>query len=207
MSRPSTNGDGTGAERPLGATLLSEEEKEGLLIPTVILRRDLDRFEQANIQEARLFYANHNRSVNWLLTREGVRAVHRRMFDQVWGWAGTFRRTGKNIGVEPERIQVDLETLLEDARFWLANETYPPEELCVRFKHRLVFIHCFPNGNGRHARYMADLLLSKAFDLPMFSWGGDILGRNPDLRRTYIMALRAADAGDIGPLLAFARSA
>ncbi len=207
MSRPSSNGDGTRPERPFGATILSEEEKEGLLIPTVILRRDLDRFEQANIQEARLFYANHNRSVDWLLSREGVRTVHQRMFNQVWTWAGTYRKTGKNIGVEPERIQVDLETLLEDARFWLANETFPPEEICVRFKHRLVFIHCFPNGNGRHARYMADLLISKAFDLPMFSWGGDILGRNPDLRRTYIMALRSADSGDIGPLLAFARSA
>ena len=194
------------ANRPLGSTTLSEEEKEGLLIPTVILRRDLDRFEQANIQEARLFYANHSRPVDWLLSREGVRTVHRRMFDQVWSWAGTYRKTGKNIGVDPARIQVDLETLLDDTRFWLANETYPPEEICVRFKHRLVFIHCFPNGNGRHARYMADLLVSKAFDLPMFSWGGDVLGRNPDLRRTYIMALRAADAGDIGPLLAFSRA-
>lgn len=194
------------SQRPLGSTALSEEEKEGLLIPTVILRRDLDRFEQANIQQARLFYANHSRSVDWLLSREGVRMVHRRMFDQVWTWAGTYRRTGKNIGVDPERIQVDLETLLADTRFWLANETYPPEELCVRFKHRLVYIHCFPNGNGRHARYMADLLISKAFDEPMFSWGGDILGRNPELRRTYIMALRAADAGDIEPLLEFARS-
>ena len=193
------------SQRPLGSTALSEEEKEGLLIPTVILRRDLDRFEQANIQQARLFYANHSRSVDWLLSREGVRMVHRRMFDQVWTWAGTYRRTGKNIGVDPERIQVDLETLLADTRFWLANETYPPEELCVRFKHRLVYIHCFPNGNGRHARYMADLLISKAFDEPMFSWGGDILGRNPELRRTYIMALRVADAGDIGPLLDFAR--
>lgn len=207
MNRTSTNGDGTKSERPFGATILSEDEKDGLLIPTVILRRDLDRFEQANIQEARLFYANHSRSVDWLLSREGVRAVHRRMFSQVWSWSGTFRKTGKNIGVDPERIQVDLETLLQDAQFWITNETYPPEELCVRFKHRLVYIHCFANGNGRHARYMADLLIWKAFDLPMFSWGGDILGRNPDLRRTYIMALRSADAGDIGPLLAFARSA
>ena len=207
MNSPSTNGDGSRLERPFGATLLSEDEKDGLLIPTVILRRDLDRFEQANNQEARLFYANHSRSVGWLLSREGVRAVHKRMFDQVWSWSGSFRKSGKNIGVEPARIQIDLETLLEDTRFWLANETYPPDELCVRFKHRLVFIHCFPNGNGRHARYMADLLISKAFDLPMFSWGGDILGRNPDLRRTYITALRSADAGDIGPLLAFARSA
>jgi len=207
MTRSTVNGDPSGADRPIGSTLLSEEEKEGLLIPTVILRRDLDRFEQANIQEARLFYANNSRNVEWLLSREGVRTVHRRMFNHVWSWAGTYRKTGKNIGVDPARIQVDLETLLDDTRFWLANETYPPEEICVRFKHRLVYIHCFPNGNGRHARYMADLLISKAFDLPMFSWGGDILGRNPDLRRTYIMALRTADAGDIGPLLAFARSA
>lgn len=206
MTRSTVNGDMKGAERPLGSTTLSEEEKEGLLIPTVILRRDLDRFEQANIQEARLFYANNSRNVDWLLSREGVRAVHRRMFNQVWSWAGTYRKTGKNIGVLPERIQVDLEALLADTQFWIENQVYPPEEICVRFKHRIVFIHCFPNGNGRHARYMADLLISKAFDLPMFSWGGDILGRNPDLRRTYISALRKADDGDIGPLLAFARS-
>jgi len=167
---------------------------------------DLDRFEQVNIQHARLWYSNNARSVDWLLSREGVRTVHKRMFEEVWAWAGTYRTTGKNIGVDPARIQVDLETLLGDTRFWIENESYPPQELAVRFKHRLVFVHCFPNGNGRHARYMADLLISTAYKLPMFGWGGDVLGIDPESRERYITALRTADKGDIGPLLAFALS-
>jgi len=197
---------GSDTDRKLGSTYIDDDERQGLLVPTVMSHEDLDRFEQVNIQHARLFYSNNARAVEWLLSREGVKMVHRRMFEEVWAWAGTYRKTGKNIGVDPPRIPVELENLLLDTRFWIANNSYPPEELAVRFKHRLVFIHCFPNGNGRHARYMADLLISAAYELPMFSWGGDVLGIDPESRKRYISALRTADKGDIKPLLAFALS-
>lgn len=175
-----------------------------MLIPTILSRRDLDRFEQANNQKARLWYAENPRNLDWLLSREGVRTVHKRMFDDVWAWAGTYRSTEKNIGVDPSMVQVELENLLADTRYWMANETYAPEEIAVRFKHRLVFVHCFPNGNGRHSRFMADLLISIGFDGAMFGWGGDVLGRDPDSRDRYIGALKQADKGDICPLLDFA---
>jgi hypothetical protein len=52
---------------------------------------------------------------------------------------------------------------------------------------------------------MADVLGQRQ-DRPVFTWGGGNLVHASDFRRRYIDALQAADAGDIGPLLAFARS-
>jgi len=127
------------------------------------------------------------------------------MFGEVWRWAGTFRRTERNIGIEAHRIHHELAVLLDDVRYWVANGTFPPDELAIRFHHRLVAIHPFPNGNGRHARLMADLLVERRGGQP-FSWGGGRLADVGALRAAYVAALRAADNHDIGPLLAFARA-
>jgi Fic-DOC domain mobile mystery protein B len=127
------------------------------------------------------------------------------MFDQTWRWAGVYRTTEKNIGVPHHEIRERLATLLGDARYWLGLGTYPPDELSVRFHQRLVFIHPFANGNERHARLIADVLAQRQ-DQPVFTWSGADLVHADDFRRRYIDALQAADAGDIGPLLAFARS-
>ncbi len=187
-------------------TPLEEDERTGLRIPTILTRHDLDHFAQANIVDARLWYQRNHPSSSLLLSSSGVRGVHRRMFGEVWDWAGTFRFTEKNLGVDPVRIATDLETLLGDVRHWMDNETFSPDEIAVRFKHRLVSIHCFVNGNGRHARLMADFLAHFVLAQPMFSWGGDVSGASPDSRGRYITALQCADLGDIGPLLKFARS-
>jgi Fic-DOC domain mobile mystery protein B len=127
------------------------------------------------------------------------------MFDQTWKCAGTYRTTEKNIAVSHHEIRESLVALLGDARYWLEHETYPPDEIAVRFHHRLVLIHLFANGNGRHARLMADVLAQRQNRL-VFTWGGADLVRAGDFRRRYIDALQAADAHDIGPLLAFART-
>ncbi len=187
-------------------TLLEEDERRGLLIPTILTRHDLDHFEQANNVDARLWYQRNHPSSSLLLSSRGVRRVHRRMFGEVWDWAGTFRLTEKNLCVDPVRIAADLEILLGDVLHWLDDQTFCPDEIAVRFKHRLVSIHCFPNGNGRHARLMADLLVHYTLAQPMFSWGGDVSGASPNSRARYITALQCADRGDIGPLLEFARS-
>ena len=99
-----------------------------------------------------------------------------------------------------------LRTLLDDTKYWIENQTYSPDEIAILFKHRIVSIHCFPNGNGRHSRLMADIIIDKIFQMPMFSWGASDLNKQGDSRTTYLYAVKAADTGDIKPLLTFARS-
>ncbi|MEH6307228.1 mobile mystery protein B [Olivibacter sp. CPCC 100613] len=128
------------------------------------------------------------------------------MLTYVWSWAGDFRVTEKNIGVERYRIGQELKYLLDDTLYWIKSNTYPPEEIAIRFKHRLVSIHCFPNGNGRHSRLMADIIIDKIFKQPVFSWGAANLVEQSDARADYIKCVRMADAGNLAPLVAFARS-
>lgn len=131
--------------------------------------------------------------------------MHRRLFGNVWNWSGTFRKTGKNIGVDAIQIPIELRMLLDDARYWIEHETYSPLELAVRFHHRLVAIHAFPNGNGRHARIMVDAILEKILKVPSIDWtGGHRLETMGERRTEYIAALRSADRGDFSALLNFA---
>ena len=134
-----------------------------------------------------------------------VRELHRRMFGNTWRWAGRFRTTGKNIGVDSLQIGVKLRDLLNDTNYWLEHRTYAVDEIAVRFHHRLVAIHPFPNGNGRHARLMTDVLL-KRHGATAFAWGGANLESAGGARDRYLAALRTADAGDFAPLRAFVRS-
>ncbi len=127
------------------------------------------------------------------------------MFGNVWAWAGDYRRTERNLGIDPVDIPVELRTVLDDARYWVENQTYPPDEIAVRFHHRLVAIHPFPNGNGRTARLMADLLAVHLGREPL-TWGSVNLTDVSETRTRYIATLKAADNHDIGPLLEFARS-
>jgi Fic-DOC domain mobile mystery protein B len=133
-----------------------------------------------------------------------IRKLHRKMFEETWKWAGQYRVTEKTIGVPVHEIRERLMELLGDVRYWIENSTYPPDETAVRFHHRLVFIHPFPNGNGRHARLMADVLVMK-LGRPAFSWGSANLVREGEARTRYLEAIRAADHGDIQPLLKFSR--
>ena len=128
------------------------------------------------------------------------------MYGDVWAWAGKFRKTNKNIGVDKWQIPTELRYLIDDTKFWYTNNNYHPDELAIRFKHRLVAIHCFPNGNGRHSRLMADIIIEKVFKLPAFTWGMADLVKQGDTRTVYLAAIKAADNGNIEPLLKFARS-
>ncbi len=127
------------------------------------------------------------------------------MFGRVWRWAGAFRQTERNIGVAPHQIGIELRKLLEDCRYWIDHNTYPVDEIAARFHHRLVWIHPFPNGNGRHARLATDLLLA-SLGQQRFTWGRANLVDAGQTRQAYVAALRAADAKDIRPLLGFVRS-
>ncbi|MFT3987973.1 mobile mystery protein B [Aestuariivirga sp.] len=191
------------SDYPVGATPLDPDEMEGLRFPHITTRGQLDELEQANIETGLRWLSRLRRRD--ILTDEFVIALHKRLFGEVWAWAGTFRRTEKNIGIDPLQIGIELRTLMDTARFWKDHQTYMPAEAALRLHHRMVQIHPFPNGNGRHARIAADLILERIYNDRPVDWaGGHDLQKMNDRRIAYIAALRAADSHDFGPLLAFA---
>jgi Fic-DOC domain mobile mystery protein B len=183
-------------------TPLTAEEREGLIPSYITLRHELNEAEQVNIGAALQWSNSRNHDV---LNRDFLCDLHRRMFEDVWRWAGRYRTTARNIGVEAHRIVQDVQHAIDDARYWTQNGTYPPDEIAVRFSHRLVGIHPFPNGNGRFSRLAGDLL-TQQLGQPPFSWGRANLADASEIRARYVQALRAADNHDIRPLLIFARS-
>lgn len=191
---------------PAGATPLSQDELEQLIPAGVTTRNQLDQFEARNIQEGLIWAMRSKRKLNKLLSTAYICKLHHKLFDQTWAWAGQYRRREVNIGnTSPEQIAVRLHDLCEDAKYWLEFETFPLDEACVRFHHRLVQIHPFPNGNGRHSRIMADLLRTSKGE-PVFSWHGATgMAHNSQRRELYIAALQSADRGNIEPILSFAR--
>ncbi len=188
-----------------GQTPLSEEEKEGLLIKSITTRGELDELEQLNIEKAVEWTMENKFSAEKILSEEFIKLVHKKMFGDVWEWAGKFRRSEKNIGVDWIRIGVELRTLLNDTKYWIENNKYSSDEIAIRFKHRLVNIHCFPNGNGRHSRLMADIIIESVFGMTVFTWNNSNLVKPDKVRKEYIDSIRQADNGSIEPLLKFAR--
>jgi Fic-DOC domain mobile mystery protein B len=189
-----------------GQTPLDEEEKDGLLIPSITTREELDEFEQLNIEKAIQWTFGKKWKAEQLFSEKFVKDLHKRMYGEVWKWAGAFRESEKTIGIKSYLIPVELKMLLDDALFWVQNDTYSPNELAIRFKHRLVSIHCFSNGNGRHSRLMADLIMEKLFNATFFSWGSTNLVKATDTRTAYIKAVKMADKQDLQPLIDFAKS-
>ncbi|AMP02411.1 fic/DOC family protein [Collimonas pratensis] len=196
-------GVGLGQQHAPGATPLDPDELAGLIPRHITLKRELDEYEQANILQAQAWAESRIRKN--MLNERDLRQLHKRMLDKTWRWAGTFRKTEKSIGVDPARISVDLHNLLEDVKCWRELNTYPIDEQAARLHHKLVLIHLFPNGNGRHARLFTDCFLRYCGVQP-FTWGSVNLVDASDTRAAYIAALRAADNRDYGPLLAFVRT-
>jgi Fic-DOC domain mobile mystery protein B len=187
-----------------GNTPLSPEELADL-IPNLATKEELNEWERENILLAREWAITDRTSPVGMASDEYVRKLHGKMFDQTWKWAGEYRHTEKNIGVSVHEIRDRLMGLLGDVRYWIENNTYSPDEVAVRFHHRLVFVHPFPNGNGRHARLVADVLAMK-LGRPAFTWGSANLIKEGEARTRYLEAIRAADDGNVQLLLNFARS-
>jgi Fic-DOC domain mobile mystery protein B len=185
------------------ATPLTAEEQRDLKPSHIAFKHELNQAEQENILRAQQWAFRRSARTDFL-TEKFVLDLHRRMLNDVWKWAGKFRRTERNIGIDWWLIPTALRTLLDDAKAWIQFGTYPADEIAVRFHHRLVAIHPFPNGNGRHARLLADLLVMRMGG-QRFTWGSASLRDAGETRQRYIAALKAADNHDIGPLLAFAR--
>lgn len=181
---------------PDAATPLDPDEADGLIPTHIHTRAELNVWEQENILEA-VEWASASRKP--CLREETIRELHRRMFGHTWVWAGRYRTSDKNLGVPWPTISREVRDLVEDGRFWLDHGTYGTDEAVLRLHHRLVWIHPFPNGNGRHARLWCDMLL-RQYGRPPFEWKNRQLDREGEARRAYIEALRAADRGDLEPL-------
>ena len=191
---------------PDDATPLTPSERDGLKQSWITTRHDLNEAEQENILKGAAWARRaRSRKPLDLLHDDFSLNLHKRMFCDVWNWAGTYRRTERNIGIDPIRIAAEVPMMFDDLRYWVDHQTFLADEIAVRLHHRLVAIHPFPNGNGRHARLMADLLIERMGG-KSFSWGGASLADTGQLRAAYVKALRIADNHNIGPLLTFARS-
>jgi len=191
-------------EDPEGATPIDVEELKGLKLTHISSRKELDRWELENVLEAKAWV--DKRKPRDILNEAFMKTLHKRMFGKVWKWAGSFRLSDKNIGVPWYQVSTSLKNLCDDTGYWLEHKDESADEIAVRFHHRLVSIHPFPNGNGRHAREMANLLLKNILDAPVFTWGGNTLTEEGRIRKDYITALQAGDNGDYKPLLTFVRT-
>jgi Fic-DOC domain mobile mystery protein B len=189
-------------QEPDDATPLSPEQRDGLIPSHVTLRRELNELEQQNIVEADIWAFQRRRDP---LDEGFSRRLHRRMFGQVWRWAGAYRTSDKNIGVAHALIQPRLYEVFDNVGYWSAQATFTPDEIAARLHHGLVFIHPFANGNGRWSRLMADILLVR-LGRPRFTLGASALRTADETRAAYIAALKAADRHDFDPLIAFLRS-
>lgn len=196
-------------EEPPGATPLEEEELVGLKQSWITTRGDLNEAEADNILSGQNKWTKRRNTLDRILDDKTVRDVHKDLFGQVWGWAGTYRRTEKTIGIDPVYINVEVRNLVEDAKYWFADSSEASiDAAAAQFHHKLVAIHPFANGNGRHSRFMTDLIL-RALGARELTWGGghgNALSTATEVRVQYLAALRASDLGDREPLLSFVRS-
>jgi len=191
-------------EYPEGATPIDPDEAEGLLLTHITTRSELDRWEQDNITQA-FAWADKAKPTD-ILNEQFIKELHRRMFGGVWKWAGRFRQSDKNIGITWHQVPTSLKNLCDDTRLWIKLREEASDMVAVRFHHRLVSIHPFANGNGRHARLMTELLLENVLDRPRFTWGNADLSQAGSARQRYISALHAADEHNYAPLLEFVRT-
>lgn len=189
-----------------GQTPLNEEEKDGLLIKTITLQKELDEFEQLNIEKSVEWTIHANLKQDKILSEKFIKNLHKKMYGDVWKWAGEFRKSEKNIGIKWTQIGLELKILIDDIKYWIENKTYPPKEIAIRFKHRIVQIHCFPNGNGRHSRMMADIIVESIFGKEIFPWNKLNMVKADETREKYITTLKEADNGNIKPLIEFAQN-
>lgn len=189
-----------------GQTPLDDNEKEGLKIKSITTQGELDEFEQLNIEKAVEWTIHTKLRPEKILTEKFIKDLHKRMYSDVWKWAGEFRKTEKNIGIPWTKIGIELKILLDDSKYWIDNKTFPPEEIAIRFKHRIVSIHCFPNGNGRHSRMMADIIMESIFGEEIFSWHQSNMVKANETRKKYISSLKEADNGNYNNLIEFAKN-
>lgn len=186
-----------------GATPLSPDEVNNLIPSHITTQKQLDEWEQYNIVQGTNWAINAKRRD--ILSINFAKALHKQMFNKTWAWAGTFRKRQTNIGIASIYIPQELKLLFDDTKFQIEHNSFSLREIGVRLHHRLVFIHPFPNGNGRFSRLMAELLM-RHNGQDNFTWGSCNLVNDSDTRKEYLSALRKADQGNYANLIRFADS-
>lgn len=189
---------------PEGATPLDLNETQGLRLTHITTRGELDRWEQDNIIQC-IAWLDKTKPSD-ILNEPFIKELHRRMFGDVWKWAGRFRQSDKNIGGPWHQVPTSIRNLCDDARLWMELRDELPDQMAVRFHHRLVSIHPFANGNGRHARLMTNVFLVNSLKQPRFTWGSEDLSKPGDIRQRYIAALQSADQQNYSLMLEFVRT-
>jgi Fic-DOC domain mobile mystery protein B len=199
---------GLNLEYSTGQTPIDANESDGLKIKTITTQSELNEFEQLNIERALHWTLRKRFTADQILSEKFILSLHKKMYGDVWKWAGKFRTSEKNLGIPFPLIGIELRKLIDDTHFWINHNSFPSDEIAIRFKHRLVSIHCFPNGNGRHSRLMADLIVEKLFQAPSFSWGQShyLYASKEYVRTAYLTALKEADRDNYKPLIEFARN-
>jgi len=183
-------------------TPLEPEEREQLRLSYITTRGELNEAEASNIADGYGWFVSRKRDI---LDQALLNTLHQHMYGQVWKWAGSYRATPHNIGIDAYRIATEVRSAIDTVRYWVENNTFDPDEIAVRYSHMIVAIHPFPNGNGRFSRLIGDALAKQLGQQP-FTWGRISLVDPGATRDAYVAALKAADAHDYGPLIAFARS-
>jgi Fic-DOC domain mobile mystery protein B len=190
-------------EYPEGATPLSPEDLEGLVPSHITTRAQLNEWESVNVGKGEQWaFATRQKEI---LSIDFMWTLHKQMFGDTWQWAGKRRIRETIPGIAPEAIEGETKNLCENVKVQLKDKQWGIDEIAARFHHLLVAIHPFPNGNGRFARTMTDLVLVHS-NAQAFTWGAGDLINNGEVRSRYIAALRRADAKDYGPLFNFVRS-
>ncbi|WP_315708589.1 mobile mystery protein B [Brenneria uluponensis] len=198
--------EGINDNLPDGATELSPDDLVGLIPSYIETREDLNEFEKSNIQQALTWFSRQKLTYTDVLTVDFCLQLHFQMFNKTWEWAGHLRQKEVNIGnTPPHMISTQVRNILDNVKFWVENETFPVDEICLRLHRDIVWVHPFPNGNGRHSRIFCDALrvvLGSGF----FTWGnaGNDLVSPDQHRKAYIDALREADRGQYARLIIFA---
>lgn len=183
-----------------GATPYNLDDAIHLLPKQITTQKELNEWEQNNIILAeRWLFTKRRKNI---FSIEFIKSLHKKMFNLTWLWAGQLRTYQTNIGVSPYQISQNLKMLCDDVQYWISHKSFSSTEIATRFHHKLVYIHPFPNGNGRHSRLMTDALLV-SLNIPRFSWGNGKFESNIEMRKAYINALKLADIGDYSPLLTF----
>lgn len=186
-----------------GATPLDPDELNGLIPDFIELQSELNILEQANILNGKSWAQKYKKEI---LIEAFVRLLHKKMYGDVWSWAGTYRLTAKTIGIEAYQISTQILNLMKDTEIWIEQQSYNWPELLARFHHKLVFIHPFPNGNGRYSRLHTELLAEK-YNQKIPTWGSkkskENLFNNTHVRSEYISSLKSADQKNYVPLIQF----
>jgi Fic-DOC domain mobile mystery protein B len=192
-------------QEPNDATPLDPALRGDLIQGWVTTRADLNEVEEENILKGAVWARRRRGGTETLLNEAFSKDLHKQMFGEVWKWAGRYRQNELNIGITPHLVAAEMPVTFDNTRFWIENKTFSSDEIAIRLHHRLTQIHGFPNGNGRHARLMADLLIEKLGG-KAFTWGSGTIRETGVLRDAYVAALQAADDHDLGPLMVFVRS-